>query len=77
MTRKTKVYDFDGHLIAAYSLSGAKRIARDRFGSAAGIKPVTGPVEYADENGHPIGSVDGKDCSSIWPKPEVIPDVLF
>jgi hypothetical protein len=75
MPRKTKVYHFDGHLYAAYSLSGAKKMAREDFCTAAGMKPVTGSVEYCDEEGRVIGAVDAEDCSAVWPKPERLPEL--
>ena len=74
MPRKTQLYECNGRLIAAYSLRGAKTIARDYLDTSKGIEPVAGPVEYCDSRGN-FGTVDGEDCSAVWPKPELIPDL--
>lgn len=76
MPRKTRLYTFGDRLIAAYSLSGAKSIARDYCGTAVGIKPTEGEIDYCDEYGEPAGTVDAADCSAVWPKPCLVSDDL-
>lgn len=63
--------------VAAFSAYGATRIVREYYGSARGDKivPVTGAVDYVDEDGSPLGTVDAADCSSVWPIPMIVPDL--
>jgi len=74
MKRKTRLYYCLDRLIAAHSLSGAKRIARDCDLPTKGIRPVIGAVSYCDEEGNAAGSVEGEDCSAVWPKPCMVQD---
>ena len=72
--RKTRLFTFSDRLIAAYSQSGAEAIAREYCGTAAGVEPACGKIDYCDENGEPSGTVDAADCSAVWPKPCMGPD---
>ena len=77
MKRKLRLWMWGTKLVAAFSASGAVRIVREYYGSAAGyqIVPVTGQVEYFDYDGTVIGTVNAEDCSGVWPTPSIIPEL--
>ena len=73
--RKTRLYECEDRCIAAYSLSGAKRLACECDLPGSKVEAMSGTVPYCDSDGEPIGEVSAEDCSSVWPKPLVIPDL--
>jgi len=77
MKRNLRLWMWGTKLVAAFSASGATRIVREYYGSASGSKivPVTGSVEYVDQDGSPLGTVNAEDCSSVWPIPMIVPDL--
>lgn len=74
--RRMLLFNWSDRLVAAYSISGAKRIIRERFGSTRGSKmlPVTGRIAYHNEDGKVLGKVSGQNCGSVWPKPMLVPE---
>ncbi len=76
--RHTRLYQWNGdRMIAAYSLSGAKKLVREFEGTTKGheIISVSGPVDYCDFEGEPAGTINGEDCSAAWPTPQIIYDL--
>lgn len=76
MSRKMMLFNWSDKLVAAYSLSGAARLIRERFETTRGAKivPVTGKVSYCDEGGEELGKVNATDCGRVWPVPMILPE---
>lgn len=77
MSRKMMLFNWSDRLVAAYSLSGAARLIRERFETVRGSKivPVKGRVPYCDADGSELGRVNATDCGRVWPVPMILPEL--
>ena len=77
MTRKVMLFNWSDKLVAAYSLSGAARLIRERFETTRGSKivPVKGRVAYCDADGSELGKVNAANCGRVWPRPMILPEL--
>jgi len=75
--RKLQVFSWSDRLIVAYSMPQAAKLIREQFGSIRGsvIVAATGKVDYCDDEGHVIGSVNANNCGGVWPVPMIVPEL--
>ncbi len=75
--RKTRLYRWQDKLVAAYDAANAAQVILDNFEVLLqpNVRPVTGDVDYFNHDGEKVGTVNGQDCSAVWPAPCVVTDL--
>jgi hypothetical protein len=75
---KIRAWMWSDLLIAARTEREVRALLLDRYDATdlrgSKIKPCNGKIEYCNDDGEIIGTVDGADVESVWPKPCIVPD---
>lgn len=75
--KKQRLFMWADELIAAVDLAHARRLLRESYEPKDirryEIKPITGMVQYCDQEFNVVGEVDAEDCGSVW-KSCIVPD---
>jgi hypothetical protein len=65
-------------IIVAGTAREARKLLLDRYDAPElrgnKIEPCNGMIEYCNDDGEIVGSVDGANVESVWSKPCIVPD---
>jgi hypothetical protein len=77
-TNYLRAWHWEDQIVVARTKKEAVSILKDRYDGADfrryPVRPADGEIEYCNEEGEIIGSVDGANVESVWSTPCIVPE---